>query len=128
MHFLKSDQSWNTRQGFLKIQSLCEAALETGRRCFSNIILESNVTSNITRSSDSFSTVPPIVNGGDWGCIVRDLETIIEVVLLAFNFIPVRSHHSNKFPHFVQINLFPHSAFHRLSNKYFYITMLVTGV
>ena len=35
-------------------------------------ILESIVTPNITRSSDSFSTVLPIVNGGDWGCIVRD--------------------------------------------------------
>ena len=39
--------------------------------------LESNVAPNITRSSDSFSTVQLIVNGGDWGCIVRDLETII---------------------------------------------------
>ena len=47
--------------------------------------MESNVTHNITRSSDSFSTVPPIVNGGDWECIVRDLETIIVLVLLAFN-------------------------------------------
>ena len=27
-------------------------------------------------SSDSFSTVPPIVNEGDWGCTVRDQETI----------------------------------------------------
>ena len=44
-------------------------------------------------TSDSFSTVPPIVNGGgDWGCIMCDLETI--TVLLAFNFIPQRSHHS----------------------------------
>ena len=25
------------------------------------------------------------VNGGDWGCIVRDLDTIIVLVLLAFN-------------------------------------------
>ena len=30
---------------------------------FRKVILESNVTPNITRSSDSFSTVPPIVNG-----------------------------------------------------------------
>ena len=37
--------------------------------------------------SDSFSTLPPIVNGGD-------LETIIVLVLLAFNFILQRSHHS----------------------------------
>ena len=60
--------------------------------------MESNVTPNITRSSDSFSTVPPIVNGGDWGCIVRDLETIIVLVLLAFNFIPQKSHHSLTLP------------------------------
>ena len=49
------------------------------------IILESNVTLNISRSSDSFSAVPTIVNEGHRGCIVRDLETII--LLLAFNFI-----------------------------------------
>ena len=46
----------------------------------------------------SFSTVPPIVNGGDWGCIVRNLETIIVLVLLAFNFIPQRSHHPLSLP------------------------------
>ena len=43
---------------------------------------------------DSFSTVPPIVNGGGLGCIVRDLETIIVLLLLAFTFIPKRPHHS----------------------------------
>ena len=84
-HLPKSDLSWNTLQNFLKILSLWEAAMETERRCFSKVILESNVTHNITRSSDSFSAVPPIVNRGDWGCIVRDLETIIVLVLLAFN-------------------------------------------
>ena len=47
----------------------------------------------MTRSSDSLSTVPPIVNGGDWGSIVRDQKTIIVLVLLVFNFIPQRSHH-----------------------------------
>ena len=26
-----------------------------------------------SRHADYFNTVPPIVNGGDWGCIVRDL-------------------------------------------------------
>ena len=46
------------------------------------------------RVIDSFSTVLPIVNGGDWGCIVRDLETIIVFVLHAFNFIPKCSHYS----------------------------------
>ena len=59
--------------------------MEAERRCFSKVILDSNVTHNITRSSDSFSTVPPIVNKGDWGRIVRDLEIIIVLVLLAFN-------------------------------------------
>ena len=56
--------------------------------------MESNVTPNIARSSDSFSTVPPIVNGGYWACIVRDLETIIVMLLLAVYFIPQMTHHS----------------------------------
>ena len=47
--------------------------------------MESNITNNITRLSDSFSTVPPIMNRGDWGCIELDLETIIVLVLLPFN-------------------------------------------
>ena len=96
-HLPRSDQSWNTRQD-LKIPSLREAALETERRFFSKVILESNVTPNITRSSDSFSTVTPIVNGGDWGCIVRDLETIIVLVRLAIKVIPQRSLHSLALP------------------------------
>ena len=56
--------------------------------------LKSNVTPNIFRSSDSFSTVPSMVNGGEWGYIVSDLETIIVLVLLAINFIPKMSHHA----------------------------------
>ena len=52
-HLPRNDLSWNTLLDFLKIPSLWEAALETKRRCFSNAILESNVTPNITRSSDS---------------------------------------------------------------------------
>ena len=40
-HIPKSDLSWNTRQDF-KIPSLCEAARETERRCFSKVIFESN--------------------------------------------------------------------------------------
>ena len=87
-HLPRSDLSWNTRQDFLKIQSFCEAALETERSCFSKVIFESNVSPNITRSSDSFSPVLPIVNGGDWECIVRDYETIIVLFSLAFNFMP----------------------------------------
>ena len=39
----------------------------------------------------------PIVNRGDWGCIVCGLETIIVLVLLALNFIPQRLHHSLTF-------------------------------
>ena len=90
----RSNLSWNTCQDFLKIPSLWEAALETERRCFSKVILKSNVTPNITRSSDSISTVLPIVNGGNWGCILNDLETIIVLVI----FIPRRSHHSLTLP------------------------------
>ena len=63
-HLPRSDLSWNTRHDFLKIPSLCEAALETEQRCFSKVIFELNVTPKIARSSHSFSTVPPIVNGG----------------------------------------------------------------
>ena len=56
-HLSRSYLSWNTRQDFLKMPSLWEAALETERRCFSKVIFESNVTPKITRSSDSFSKV-----------------------------------------------------------------------
>ena len=52
----------------------------------------------MTRSSDSFSTVLPIVNRDDWGYIVRDIETIIILVLLTFNFIPQRSHTTKNIP------------------------------
>ena len=52
----------------------------------------------MTRSSDSFSTVLPIVNGGDCGCIVRYRETIIVLVLLAFNLMLQTSHHSLTLP------------------------------
>ena len=97
-HLSRSSLQLNTGQDFLKAPSLWVVALETERRCFSNIILESNVTPNIPRSSDSFSTVQPIVHGGDSGCIVRDLETIIGLVLLALNLISQRSHYSQAFP------------------------------
>ena len=56
-HLPRGNLSWNTRHDFLKIPSLCEAALETERRFFSKVIFESNVTPKITRSSHSFSTV-----------------------------------------------------------------------
>ena len=48
----------------------------------------------LSRSSDSFCTVLPIVNESDWGFIVRDLETLIVLVLIACNFVPQRLHNS----------------------------------
>ena len=71
----------SARQDFLKIPSLCEAALETERRCFSEVIFESNVTPKITRSSDSFCTVPPIVNGGDWEFPCCCFRAVVSVLL-----------------------------------------------
>ena len=44
--------------------------------------------SHISRSPDSFNTVHPIVTAGDWGYLVCVMETIIVLVLLAFNIIP----------------------------------------
>ena len=85
-HLTRSNLEWNTCQDFLKIPSMREAVLKTKHWCFSKVILESNVAPNITRSSNPFSTLPPIVNAGYWGNIVPDLETIIVLVLLAFNF------------------------------------------
>ena len=82
-HLPRSNLSSNTRQDCFKIPSLYQT-----RSFFLKVILESNVTPNISKSSDSFSTVPPIVYGGDWGCTVSDLETIIALVLFAFNLIP----------------------------------------
>ena len=85
MHLPRSDPSWNTRQDFLKIPNLWEAAPETEQRCFSNVILESNVTPNITRSSDSYSTVLPIIKGGERGYIVCDQETILVLTRIQFH-------------------------------------------
>ena len=86
-HLPGSNLSCNTCQDFLKIPSLREAPLETERRCYLKVILESNVTRKITRLSDSFSTVPTIVNEGDCVCISHNLETLIVLVLLTFNII-----------------------------------------
>ena len=60
----------------------------------SEVILASNVTPNMTGWADSFGTVPSRVNVVNWGWTVRDLEIIIVFVLLAFSFIPYRSHHT----------------------------------
>ena len=38
--------------------------------------------SKISRSTDSFRTVPPTDNGDEWYVIACDLETIIVLVLL----------------------------------------------
>ena len=70
-------------------------AMDEGDLCPVLLLLKgdriaSNVAPSITRSADSFSTVPSIVNGVDCELIVHDLETIIVLVLLAFNFIPQR--------------------------------------
>ena len=40
----------------------------------------------------------PLVNGGDWGGIMRNRKTIVVLVLLVFNFIPDMSHHSLTLP------------------------------
>ena len=52
-HLPRRSLSWNTCQDF-KIPSHWEAALETEQRCFSKVILESNVSPNITRSCRLF--------------------------------------------------------------------------
>ena len=76
----------NTCKDFLKIPSLWEAAGNQPKMLLNQL--------GIKCPSDSFITVLPIVNGGDWGCIVHDLETIIVLVLLSFYFITQSSHHS----------------------------------
>ena len=92
-HLTRSNLSWNTRQDFLKIPSLWEANLETVLKCFSMHIMESNVNSNIiSLSSDSFSTVLPIVMG------VPGMHYGWPGALLAFNLIPQRSYHPLTLP------------------------------
>ena len=82
------DWSWNTCQDFLIIPSLWTATLEIARTWVtSKVILASNVTSNITRSADSFSTVPSRING------IYCVWIVIVLVLLEFNLIPHRLHH-----------------------------------
>ena len=83
----RSDRSWNTCQDFLMIPNLWAAAVETEWRCFSNVFSASKVTPNITRSADSFRTVPSSINGFHRGWTVRDLEIMIVLSLLTFSFI-----------------------------------------
>ena len=54
------------------------------------MLLKSHFVIKCHSQSDSFIIVPPIVKGGDWECIVRDQETIMIIVLLAFNIIHLR--------------------------------------
>ena len=77
---LRSNLSWNTRRTSQRYNAFnWEAVLEAERHCFSKVKL---------RSLDSFSTVQPIVNGGDWGFIELYSETIIVIVLLTLNLSP----------------------------------------
>ena len=80
--------------GILQDVKLLRSSAGNQVKIFSKVIVESNVTANITRPSDSFTTVPPIVNVGEWGCTGHNLETIIVLVLLTLYFIPQRSQHS----------------------------------
>ena len=52
--------------------------------------IKSHIHYDNDKSLDSFRIVPSRVNVVDWGWIVGDLETITDLVLLAFNFIPQR--------------------------------------
>ena len=86
-HLSRNVRSWKTARISLRYKlSLWKAALETERRCFSNVILEWNVT-NWWRSSDSFSTVPPIVNGciGDALCVAWNYHIIYSLTRTKFN-------------------------------------------
>ena len=80
----------NTPQNIIKISGL-EKLLWKANKDASQKSSWSQMSLSISRSSDSFSTVSPIVNGR-LGMLVRYLETIIVLVLLIFNFILQRSH------------------------------------
>ena len=79
-HLRSSDRSWNIFHDFLIIPI-------KSRNCSSGNS-KKKVKPNITRSSDFFTIVLSRVNS----VYVRDLETIIVIVILAFNFIPHRTH------------------------------------
>ena len=86
-----SDWLWNTRQDFLMVPTLWAAAMETERRCFSKVILASNVTPSITISADNFSKVP----ANQWGWLVMNCAwpgDYHSLSLIAFTFIPHRLH------------------------------------
>ena len=81
-----SDRLRNTCQDFLIIPSLM--SWSTGNR--PKVLLKGHLSikgyPNITRSADFFSTVPSRVNGVNRGWTVRDLETIIVLVLHSVSF------------------------------------------
>ena len=66
----KSDRSWNTYQDFLMIPSFWAAALEKERRCFSKVILASNVTPNITRSAIPQQNNCWRINNCNWNKVI----------------------------------------------------------
>ena len=92
-HLPRRCLSWNTCHYFLKLPTLRSFS---GNRV--KMLLKSHLRikchSQYNKVIGLLQHCSPIVNAGDGGCIVHDLETIIVLVLLAFNFIPQRSHHS----------------------------------
>ena len=98
-HHPRDDLSWNTCQDLytIVIHSLLEAALDRVKMLL-KYHLGINCYSQYNKVVRLLQYVPPIVNSGDWGCVVRDMQTMIVFVFLAFNFIPQRSHHSLTLP------------------------------
>ena len=97
-HLPRGTQPWHTRQDFHKMSRLWKPALKKERRCFSKVIFESNVTPNMSRSSDSFSTVPIIVN---WMWLEMNCAwpgVYHSLCLTRIQFHLQRSHHSPTLP------------------------------
>ena len=87
-HLLRRNQSWNTRQDFLKTPSLWEAVLRTEQRCSS----KSSLNQMSLPINQDHKT--PSAQFRHWRFVVRNLE----LVSLAFNFNTQRSHHSLTLP------------------------------
>ena len=93
-HLPRSNLSWNTRQVFLKIPRIWEAALETEWRCFSKVKYHSKYIKVIGLLQHSCAN-------SYWGWLWMhcawhgDYQSL---VLLAFNFILQMSHHSLTLP------------------------------
>ena len=84
-HLTPSDSSRNTRQHFL-----------TRYRAFVKLLWKHDEGSSQMSSKHQMLHPKYLlrVNGCDWGCIVRDMETIIVLVLPEVYLIPQRLHHS----------------------------------